>query len=204
MENEELDEKQIPEKPKKQGGVSMMVIIGVVFGGLIVMVVLIFALFKFMIVPAINQTPAPAAAEGTEKVKESEKKHENGDEEDSGDMSEEEEKKLVFIETGKIIANPKGNFERYVIVNMGMQMIPKDEKLVAELKKEAEKVAEWKKLLGATREVVINTFGNHSVEELGSMKRDSLKMMIFKQLKPIFKEEKIRLKSIMLQEFLVQ
>lgn len=204
MENEELDEKQIPEKPKKQGGVSMMVIIGVVFGGLIVMVVLIFALFKFMIVPAINQTPAPAAAEGTEKVKESEKKHENGDEEESGDISEEEEKKLVFIETGKIIANPKGNFERYVIVNMGMQIIPKDEKLVAELKKEAEKVAEWKKLLGATREVVINTFGNHSVEELGSMKRDSLKMMIFKQLKPIFKEEKIRLKSIMLQEFLVQ
>lgn len=203
---DQFEDKQVPEKPKKQGGISMTVVIGVVFGGLIVMVALIFVLFKFMIVPAINQAPAPAVGtEGAVAVKEHDNKKEHGDEEEEdADMSEEEEKKLVFMETGKIIANPKGNFEKYVILNMAMQFIPKDEKLVAELKKEADKVTEWKKLLAGTKEIVTNTFGNYSVEEIGQMRKDSIKVMLFKQLKPLFKEEKIKLKSITLQEFLIQ
>lgn len=203
LDDMEANEKQVPEKPKKSGGMKLPMVIGIIFGVIVTQVILIFVLFKLFLGQPATVTPdGTVVQQTTEKSEKNSKKIEKTEEEEEI-LTEEEQQKIQFQETGRITTNPKSS-SAFVVINLGLYFLAKDEKINEEFKKEIDKSPVWKRLSSDTKEIVNITFGNYTVEDLRSMKRDSLKTIFMKQLKPVFKTSKIILKDVKLIEYLIQ
>jgi flagellar basal body-associated protein FliL len=120
---------------------------------------------------------------------------------DDTKISEEDEKATLYQETGRITTNPKGS-SSYVVINLGLNFIPREKEIKEELAKEPDKALTWKKVLAETKDHITTIMGNYSFEDLKQINRDTLKGTLLRDLQPIFKKEKIFLRNVLLQEFI--
>ncbi len=207
---EEVVENQEPESPKKKekksGEIKLPLLIGIIAGSIIILVVAVRFLFLPYLVEnlsaqtELNSTAGKDFAEN--KDAHSGKKLSSKDEEE---LILDDEKKLEFIETGRITTNPKMS-SQFVVVNLGMIFAAKDEDALNELKESGGKEEGGglpQNMVARIKGNVNSVLGSMSVEDLQA-KRDSLPTFFKGKIKPIFKEKNLLLKEIILQEFIVQ
>lgn len=181
----ETGEKQEPQKPKKGGGMSMPVMAGVIAGVIIVNAIIIVIVFKLFISPSIS-SGGEAKKGKTEQAAEEKKK-----------KDESEGKETLFAESGRITTNPK-NSEKFVVINLGIEYYMSEDAPAAEGEKGLPP-----KILAYVKGSVNQTIGSMSAEDV-HMKRDSLASIFQKILTPTLKKEKMNLKNIIMQEFIIQ
>lgn len=216
------DEKQVPVKPKKLGGgelsfVKILIIIAVT-------IVLIFGLFitawVFVISPDLQ--PTVAVSDSTQVENGDAQGDEHGKKDDHGDedheMSEEEEFMAeddhgLFETTGRITTNPRGS-TKFVVVDLGLEFVEK--KAHGEEEEDggghggghgggggAESHFE-PKALAKIKGGVTSLIGSMPLQKLQTIERDTLRSLLKKRLKPIMKKERMFLRSVILQEFIIQ
>jgi flagellar basal body-associated protein FliL len=215
------DEKQVPVKPKKLGGgelsfVKILIIIAVT-------IVLIFGLFitawVFVISPDLQ--PTVAVSDSTQVENGDAHGDEHGKKDDHHDedheMSEEEEFLAeddhgLFETTGRITTNPRGS-TKFVVVDLGLEFVEK--KAHGEEEEESgggghgggggghESHFE-PKALAKIKGGVTSLIGSMPLQELQTIERDTLRSLLKKRLKPIMKKEKMFLRNVILQEFIIQ
>jgi flagellar basal body-associated protein FliL len=209
----EQQEKQIPEKPKKKaGGMSMPVLLGVIGGIVIFQAVLIFLLFKFFIAP--QQVPVEGDAAKTEKTEQEE--HEKPESKNwKYDEFTLDEKLVQLFETGRITTNPK-NSSKFVIINLAIIYIVRDEDTLKELheKKAAEgggghggdeedhSLFSHKQKI-RIRSTINNVLGSLTDDQLFAQ-RNELPEMFKEKLAEIINDHKMKVKEVIVQEFIIQ
>lgn len=210
----EEQEKQIPEKPKKKsGGMSTPVILGIIGGIVVFQAVLIFFLFKFFIVPQqqpVEHDAAHAEKDRAAEVKDEEKDHENKNwEYDEFTL----DPKLVHTyETGRITTNPKSS-EKFVIVNLAIEYIVKNEESLEEINAELAahgggddegdpSLFTHKKKI-RIKGKINSMLGGLSVDELFA-KRDSLPSIFKEGLAEVINDHHMKVKDVIIQEFMIQ
>jgi|GEM_PF-3942182 hypothetical protein len=190
----DIQEKQEPEKPKKKStGLSLPMIIGIVFGVVLVQVILIIVIFKFVIAPAPQTVAETEDSHKTEQVD----KHKTSDE-DEDYLSEEDKKKLINYEITNIAATPKG-MDRSVFIDINFTCLPKEEELVKELSKEFDKTMVGKSLIADMKYKINEKFSGYTKEELDNISRDTISARLMADLKPIFLKEGVSLKKILVK-----
>lgn len=117
---------------------------------------------------------------------------------------------------GRITTNPR-NSTQFVVVNIGVVYFPKSEDHLKELKVEKAKEAKEAgpeggggnptllstKSYAQLKANVTRVLGSLSVEELQA-RRDSLPSMIKMNVKPVFRENEMFIKDVILLEFILQ
>jgi len=201
---EENLEPEVSEKPaKKTGAVSLTVLLGIIFGTIIILILAI----RFLFLPYMVENM------GGEKHKENEKPKVVVNKNWESEFFAQNEKISQFFETGKITTNPR-NSKEFVITNFGIIYFPKDEDQLKELKSEKAKEGKETEAGGNTsllpqksyakmKGAILSVIGSLTIEEIQS-RRDSLPSMIKTILKPIFKEKEMFIKDVILQEFIIQ
>jgi hypothetical protein len=194
--NPETTEKQEPEIIKKTSqGLSLPVIIGIVCGVIIVNVVIIIVVFKFVLAPSSQTSTAsqstPQKSEATEKISKS------SDEMDEGQLSEEDKEKLILWEIKNIPATPHG-MDKSAFFTVKFVCIPKEKKLYEKLSKKFDEDVTGKSLIAETEFKVNDIFSKYSREQIEKYNRDSLNIMLFKQIKPAFDKEDITLRKLLI------
>lgn len=197
---EGLEEKQEPEKAKKKkGGMSLPVMIAIGVGAIVVQVVLIIVVVNFVLPKSGDDASHKKTEELTEKQKQKQEdeKFFEGDTEEEDFFAEEKERK--YLETDKIITNPKGS-TKFVVVNLGLEYKFKPD--VPEPEQAADSDL-MKKLMARLKTTVIQDIGSKSVDEIHNS-RSTYNTMIKEKLKPVFKESKIFLRNVYIVEFIIQ
>jgi hypothetical protein len=204
---EEIDfeEKQVPEKPKsKSEGIKLPVLIGIIAGIIIIPIIVLIVLFKVFIAPTVNQqNNEQQTSTQVNSKNDSEGERNNAKPKGKVTLTNDQMKLVILQETGRITTNPKGS-SSYAVVNLGIEMFIEDEKEAEELRKDPEKSILWKKVFSRSREVITNTIGNYTLDDLKVINRDSLKYTFYDKLFPIFTQEKVVLVEVILQEFMMQ
>jgi flagellar basal body-associated protein FliL len=150
--------------------------------------VIIVLLFNFLIVPSLNSGSDGNSGEKAKKEKAEKEAHKNA----------EMDKKKQFQSSGRITTNPKASAQ-FVVIDLGFEYAPLGEEEVEAKEGEGFEPGLQAKIKGT----VTRTLGSMTAEELTS-RRDTLDKIFFKNLKPVFKEEKFMLHSVILQEFIIQ
>lgn len=195
---EEVQDKQVPERPKKQSsGMSMPVIIAIIGGAIIAQVLMVVIILKFVI------TPQPAAQQvisgsNVQNTTENMNKQKSGDEDDEAGMSEEERASLIMHEIKNITASPKGS-DRNVYVDVNFICLPKEKKLAEEMKKEFEKNLVGMTLIAETSYKINDIFSKYTKEQIDNLNRDSININIMNQLKPSFAKEGVKLRKVLVK-----
>lgn len=192
---------QEPEKAKKKKkeGMSLPVMIAVGIGAIVVQVVLIVVVVNFLLPKSDKDHDADKKA----KQHEASKKH-NEDEAFFKEDSEEEdffaeEKERKYLETDKIITNPKGS-SKFVVLNLGLEYKFKPD--VPETEQAADSDL-MKKLMAKLKTIVIQDVGNKTIEEIHTGRND-YNLKLRDKLRPVFKESKIFLRDVYFVEFIIQ
>lgn len=196
---EEKAEKQVPEKPKgKPGELGLMQILIVIGGTAVLLFVLFIVGYIFIVKPDLQNIEEP----GKDKAKsENVKKGDEAKNEDLNEFAKEEFER--FVATGRITTNPKMS-SQFVIVDLGIEFYVHEE-LAKEVKKEkTEESPGMNKVLASVKGEVNNILGAMTVEELQSIRRDSLQSVFKAKLKPVLKKSRMLLKDAIIQEFIIQ
>lgn len=213
------EEKQKPEKVKKKSkGLSLPIMIGI---GVIALAVLIGGILfgvNIMINSVLDARLAEVNVtdgEGGEKDgehgdKEHDKEHsdeEHEEEMDPEEMAEDEffngDEGVSFKETGRVITNPKGSTQ-FVVVNLGLVIREKGEGEEGHEESEEGELSLKEVKMNAQVKHVINTvIGNLTLAELQEQR--NLLTEIFKaKLKPVYQENGIWLREVVMVEFIIQ
>lgn len=211
-----VEEKQEPEKPKRKkkegGGLSLPVMIIVGLGAVVIQVVLVVAVLKFVFPQGedAHASDSTATAKGQE-----EKKDEHGKKSEKEiDYDEYEDvlskmEDIHYVETGKIITNPKGASSIFVVANFALEF-KKMDKENEELKKMIDdkgeiKVEEplYKKLMATTKNTINRLIASYTVEELQA-KRLELTDQVKKELRPVYRDFELVIVKVNLVEFIIQ
>ena len=199
-------EGEVKEKPakKERGPVGLPVILGIIFGTLLVLVLSV----RFLILPYIVDGLNPEAHKEKEKAEKAEKARAAADPL-SVMTPEYKEKETKTIETGRITTNPKGSTQ-FVVLNLATLYIPKDEGALAAINKENGKTKEGEgtppafvQTMIRVKGVVNSVLGSMTVEELQG-NRDSLRKVFAKEFKELFLEKKCIVMDVIIQEFMIQ
>ncbi len=206
---DDLQEKQIPEKPKvAKNGMSPIVMAGIIAGIVIVTVVIIFIGFSIFILPSINQGGHNSGKDSIESNEKSEDESKiKGESKFGNDLSfltEEEKANIIFDVTGRITTNPKNDPSKFVVLDLGISFLPREEKDLLELKGEKANSKLWKMIMAETRHIINSSIRNLTIEDLESTPTDSLVKIFSKELDPIFTSKKILLTNVLIQEFIIQ
>lgn len=214
------EDKQEPEKPKKKkreggGGLSLPVMIIVGLGAIVIQVALVVAVLKFVFPQPADQShgsdsTAVAKGHGEEKKDKPKKAEEEINYDEYEDIFSRMEK-VLFVETGKIITNPKGASSVFVVTNFALEfkMMDPDKKDLAKMlydeksKMIKEEEIYVKKLMAATRNTINRLIASYSMEELQA-KRQELTDNVRVQLRPIFREYELVILRVQLLEFIIQ
>jgi len=207
----EEQEKQIPEKPKKKsGGMSMPMLLGVIGAIVVFQAVLIFLLFKFFI------SPQPATLEG-EQTKTEQSEADKQEDSKSKDWKYDEftldEKLVQLYETGRITTNPKSS-DQFVIVDLAILYIIRDQETLEEIHAEKAEAGgshsgeEDHSLFTHKQRIRIkgtinNILGSYTSEQLFAQ-RDSLPSIFKKGLSVIINNHQMKVKEVIVQEFIIQ
>ncbi len=206
---DDLQEKQIPEKPKVvKNGMSPIVMAGIIAGIVIVTVTVIFIGFSIFILPSINQgghnlgKDSLAYFESSDggKSKKANSKFDN----DLTFLTDEEKANIIFDVTGRITTNPKNDPSKFVVLDLGLSFLPREEKDLLELKGDKSNSKLWKMIMAETRHIINSSIRNLTIENLESTPTDSLVKIFSKDLDPIFTSKKILLTNVLIQEFIIQ
>lgn len=202
------EQKQVPEKPKRrQTDTGIIQLVGIIAGTVVIMVVVLFLAFKFLIYPDLKQltggghTDSTATVEKSkEEIEKEEKKKADAwmDEEDASFFENEEN--THFVETGRITTNPRGTTKQFVVINLGLIYMtkPEESKGHETASKELQPTT-----VARIRHGVNMTLGRYSADEL-KLRQDSLPYFFKEQLKPIFRQGKMLLKDVIIQEIIIQ
>lgn len=192
---------QEPEKAKKKKreGMSLPVMIAVGVGAIVVQVVLIVVVVNFLMPKSEKDVAHEKEAKKTEamKKKASEEEFFQEDSEEEDFFAEEKERK--YLETDKIITNPKGS-TKFVVINLGLEYKFKPDVPEPERAPDGDLM---KKLMAKLKTLVIQDIGNQTVDEIHSGRAD-YNMKLRDKLRPIFKESKIFLRNVYIVEFIIQ
>ncbi len=188
------EQKQAPEKPaKKSGGMPMPMMIGIGAGVIIVNIIIVVLVIKFLF-------PSSPEDENMDKAKQEQKK-------DDFDFSEDEEsdffldeESVKYFETGRIMTNPKDAAEYLAIVDLGLEYRVTEDYPMEKLKEDGPLM---QKIMARIRGVVTQTLGSKTVPELHN-ERVLLAEHFLKELRPVFKDQKIFLREVIVKEFLIQ
>lgn len=209
------EEKQEPAKPKKEKGGLPVPLFGLL-GFAIVLIALIVNVFLVLGIKsdvtaiteviASGKLPTHAAEESKDKNK-AHKEEEYFDDAESTVGQYVADDKAEYFETGRITTNPKAS-SRFVVLNLGMFFLeePKgeDEEPKEGKKDEAESFSPYgKKFDGMIKNIINGQIGSMSLEEL-QIPRDSLTNIFKQRLRPLFGQQKARLKEVAIIEFIVQ
>lgn len=209
------------EEPKKKQGLSLVMIIGLIVGFLVVQVAAIYIIFTMFIAPAGNAE----AEKGKDKDKK-EQHSEHGDHNEHGDghaastasqdddMPEEGYKirkvgEIIPIKCGgkdEIILNPRGSSSRYVIVSVGLEMRDNgshDEEASDDAHGGHGGGDGEDPLMVPVCDKIISAISSKSLEELQQPNmRDSLRLLLRRELQPYFGERRIR--TVYFPRFIIQ
>ncbi|MCO5249855.1 MAG: hypothetical protein M9949_00350 [Candidatus Kapabacteria bacterium] len=195
--------KQEPEEPKKKAGLSLPVIIGIGAGVLIILVVVILFAVKMMLNSVVGTQPGDTQT--------TEQEHKQVEDKDLSNveyykrMAEEDkisENDSKYMETGRITTNPRASTQ-FVVVNLGLSYrtgLGVDD----EAKKEAESDDQKRRFEALIRNAVNNQIGDMSVGELQQIRRDSLTSIFKERLVPVFINNRIFLRDVILVEYIIQ
>lgn len=192
---------QEPEKAKKKKkeGMSLPIMIAIAVGVIIVQVVLIVVVVNFL----SPKSESEQIAEKDKKKTESLKKKASEDEFFQEDTEEEDffaqEKERKYIETDKIITNPKGS-SKFVVINLGLEYKFKPDVPETEQTPDSDLM---RKVMAKLKALVIQDLGSHTLEEI-SNQRAEYNTTLRDKLRPIFKESKIFLRNVYIVEFIIQ
>ncbi|TAL68815.1 MAG: hypothetical protein EPN82_09085 [Bacteroidetes bacterium] len=196
-EGTESQEKEKAEKPpKKPGEMSLMKMLIMVGGTVVVLFILLIVVYMLIIKPdlqkmAINGEGDKAKLEEVNKDK---------------DFNPEEIKKEEnerFLSTGRITTNPSMS-NQFVVVDIGLDFYVNDEQMKEIKKDKPEESPLMLRPLSSVKGAVNNLLGSMTVQELQSVRRDSLQGAINSKLVQVFLSNKMVLKEAILQEFIIQ
>lgn len=216
---EQEEEIQQPEKPvkkkKSSGGLSlpMMIVIGA--GTLIVLVGISLFAISYMVNNIIDKKLG-AQADSTKvlspkeeakiKGKEKEKELDNAYKELEEEEYFETEEGVGYIETDRIVTNPKFS-TRFAVLKLGLsyreKVNPDEEKEEEEKPKEGEVDPAAQKMQAQIKSIINNMIGSMTEEEL-QQQRSNLAIIVKEKLTPVFKKHKMFLRDVLIVEFIVQ
>lgn len=186
------EEKNIETASPKKKGLSLPIIIAVIAGGVILLVVAIVFVISIMM---NNMKESIIQSTGNEVS--TEKKVEEKPKDESLD-------KYEYLETGRITTNPSGSTQ-FVVVNLGIFYAPikaKSEESESEEGK-IDPEAKTKRLNALIKHQINSQIGDMDIYSL-QISRDSLMMKFKHRLEPSFKMEGLKLRDVILVEFIVQ
>jgi flagellar basal body-associated protein FliL len=195
--------KQEPEEPKKKAGLSLPVIIGIGAGVLIILVVVILFAVKMMLTSVVGTQPVD--------IQTTEQQHKPVEDKDISDV--EYYKRMVdedkisdndskYMETGRITTNPRASTQ-FVVVNLGLSYrtgLGVDDAA----KKAAETDDQKRRFEALIRNAINNQIGDMTVGELQQIRRDSLTSIFKEKLVPVFINNRIFLRDVILVEYIIQ
>lgn len=218
MAEEELEEVQQPEKPAKKkkssgGGLSLPLMIAIGAVTLIVLVGISLFAINYMVnniidkkLGAVSDTTKVLSPKEEAKLKEKEKAKEL--DKTYKELEEEEyfdtEEGVSYIETDRIVTNPKFS-TRFAVLKLGLSYREKvgEEEKEEEEKKEGEVDQKSMKMQAQIRNIINNMIGTMTEEEL-QQQRSSLPIIVKEKLTPVFKAHKMFLKDVLIVEFIIQ
>lgn len=197
-EGAESGEKQAAEKPpKKPGEMNLMKMLIMVGGTVVVLFILLIVVYMVIIKPDLQKMSINGEGKDkTEELKEAK----------DGEFNPEEIKKEEnerFLSTGRITTNPKMSTQ-FIVVDLGLDFYVNEEQMKEIKKEKPEESPLMLKPLASVKGEVNNMLGSYTVEELQSIRRDTLQSMINEKLIKVFLANKMVLKEAILQEFIIQ
>ncbi|GAB5466725.1 MAG: hypothetical protein Kapaf2KO_21610 [Candidatus Kapaibacteriales bacterium] len=190
---EEVPEEEQEEdsgKKKKGDKMSLGAIIGIIAGVILLQVILIVAIVQIFFSDSDDQKPTREMADGEYELTEEELEVKEF-------LSNEEN--MRYMETGKIVTNPKLS-KNYVAINVGLDYSPRPEVAEEELDAASTKMI---KLNAKIKSDIIMLIGQMDTEEL-QQKRNLLPGIIKDSLAEKFKSEKLLLREVLISEFVIQ
>lgn len=191
------------EKSKSSGGLKLPFVLGIIAGVLLVLILAV----RFLFLPYIVGSLTSEATAGENKIEhQSKEDHSDSPLKEELEVFKANEKLSEFVQTGRITTNPRQSTQ-FVVADFGIIFFPKDEESLKELypggKKEEGNSSLPPSLSSRVRGIINSVLGSMSVEEL-QVKRDSIPEFVMANLKPFFKEKKLFIKEVILQEFIIQ
>ena len=193
-------EKQEPEKPKKESSNKILnaplpLIIGVGVGAIVL--ILVAVIFGYFIATRLFPSQPTSAQVQTTESKANEK---------SATVNLQ---KTIFLETGRITTNPRDGATTFVVVNLGLEFMKKneDDKALEGLTDAGGKIKPdeviVQKLLARIKSSVNGFIASYNLQELQAQ-RPQLEEQFKTNLQPIFDEYGLRLVKVGLIEFIIQ
>lgn len=178
---DEVEEKK--EESKKKSGMGMGAIIGIIAGAIVLQGVLIIVIWVFFLKP---DTPTDAKnADDTEQTA----SEENGEED--GEDGEEDHTIGHIIQMDEMIINPKGSPNRYVALEIGLEV------------NDEEEAATIDGSLIAIKDRIIRTITSRTLDDLQKSElRDTLRDQLRTELQPYFGEATLR--KVYFSKFIIQ
>ncbi len=193
----ESQEKEKAEKPpKKPGELGLMKILIMVGGTVVVLFLLLIVVYMLIIKPDLQKMSLNGEGD-KQKTEEMNKDKDFNPEE----IKKEENER--FISTGRITTNPSMS-NQFVVVDIGIDFYVNDEQMKEIKKEKPEESPLMLRPLSSVKGAVNNLLGSMTVQELQSVKRDSLQGAINARLSQVFLSNKMVLKEAILQEFIIQ
>lgn len=192
LETQEVKDEKV--KKNKMGSPLKMALI--IVGILVVNAIIVIGVVKFFFAEAVHgDNPKEATTEQTHK--EDDEFAEFKDVEESFFETENERK---MISTGRITTNPSNSIKKFIIMDLGFEYRIKPD--LPEEEFDLEKPLMQKMLL-KLKASTTSKIGSMRVEEL-VRQRDMLPDIFKKELQPLFNENKMYLREVYLNEFLIQ
>lgn len=188
------EEKDFESGTQKKKGLSFPIIIAIIAAGVIVLVVTIIFVISIMM-NNMKQSIIEVTGKGTTEQKQSSK------EKDSNKDKDDDLSKYEYFETGRIVTNPL-NSTQYVVVNLGIFYSKMNAKEEQEPDKEFLE-NQLKRINAIIKHQVNSHVGDSDISAI-QIPRDSLVIKFKDKLIPSFRAEKLKLKDVILVEFIIQ
>ncbi|OGU38095.1 MAG: hypothetical protein A2X61_06435 [Ignavibacteria bacterium GWB2_35_12] len=197
-EGAESQEKKTEEKPpKKPGEMSLMKMLIMVGGTVVVLFILLIVVYMVVIKPDLQKM----SVNGEGKTQTEEMKQEKDEDFNPEEIKKEENER--FMSTGRITTNPSMSTQ-FVVVDLGLDFYVNEEQMKEIKKEKPEESPLMLRPLSSVKGEVNNLLGSMTVQELQSIRRDTLQSMINAKLVKVFLANKMVLKEAILQEFIIQ
>jgi len=207
---QESEEKQVPEKPpKKQGGLSLPLIIGASVG---VLVIVVLGVVLGVVVASKYFVPpsAETAEEGGGKKKTEERAAKNGsysEDEESNFLSKLDD--VLLLQTDRITTNPHNASSVFVVLDLHLEFKKMDQgnKVLKDIADKSGTVNMEhiiiKKMMSRIRSTINQLIAGMTEVEIHE-KRSELPEIIRTQIRPVFRDYELILGRVMITEFIMQ
>ncbi|MCL5991675.1 MAG: hypothetical protein M1419_06185 [Bacteroidetes bacterium] len=194
---ESQDKKTEEKPPKKPGEMNLMKMLIMVGGTVVVLFILLIVVYMLIIKPDLQKM----SVNGEGKAQTEEMKQAKDEDFNPEEIKKEENER--FMSTGRITTNPSMS-NQFVVVDLGLDFYVNEEQMKEIKKEKPEESPLMLRPLSSVKGEVNNLLGSMTVQELQSIRRDTLQRMINAKLTRVFLSNKMVLKEAILQEFIIQ